>query len=265
MTKFAKTEDPHLDPIPDAGRTGRVSWSNREAKDGSRGSRRVSTPVSGNAHIDKERSAKETGSSDEAIAVTSAPPAVYLNFPFQRNYERFAVALVSGTVCFGLTPRIVPQDSASNWRVDKIFRLARACAYSLHELSPVAGGRLNMAWELGFCMGLTRDTGHQYSVLVKDKHRLQISLSNLAGIDVHVWAGNEEKIFNMLRGIYRRSRGGALSPALLVAVFHATHESYLRLRKQGYDPIYEDMDCFDKVILAARLHLADEFKRMGLA
>ena len=247
--KLGKAEDHYRDAIPNAGRNGEDPGSNGETESGSRSFGSVSIPAAHSA--EKEHPGTSGQPSPNKRVIRRSPPAAYLNCPFQPNYEGKLIALVSGLVCLGIKPHIIPQDMRSRWRLNKIKSLANSCQFSLHDLSPVSGGRLNMAWELGIVMG-TKNPVHKYFILVKEGRQLQKALSNLNGIDPLVHKGTEHGVLSALHRIFQRKE---ITPRLLRAVLGKVRWAYGKLRADGYGLIYEDPVCFDLVVQAAGLHL----------
>ena len=248
--KRGKAENHNHDAVPNAGRNGEDIGPNGETESGSRSAGAVSVPA---AHSVEEEPLGTTGQlSPNKKVIRRIPPAAYLNCPFQPSYEGKLVALVSGLVCLGIKPHIIPQDTRSRWRLNKIKSLAKSCQFSLHDLSPVSGGRLNMAWELGIVMGVTKTPDHECFILVKEGRRLQKALSNLNGIDPLVHKGTEHGVLSALHRIFQRKE---ITPRLLRAVLGKVRWAYGKLRADGYGLIYEDPVCFDLVVQAAGLHL----------
>jgi hypothetical protein len=114
------------------------------------------------------------------------PRSVFLNVPFDQNYEPLFVALISAIVALGRTPRSVLEVAEQGeGRLKRIFGLIRTCPVSIHDLSRVESpARFNMPFELGIAVALSRiDRSHKFVVLEAKRHRLQMTLSDLNGID----------------------------------------------------------------------------------
>lgn len=121
---------------------------------------------------------------------------VFVNCPFDWDFEPILKAILFCLVRFGLRPRIATErNNAGETRIDKIADLIRDSEYSIHDLSRCqareAGEhyRMNMPFELGMDFACRRYGGEPYSgkkilVLEEQKYRYQAALSDLAGIDI---------------------------------------------------------------------------------
>lgn len=138
---------------------------------------------------------------------------VFLNIPYDRQFERLFLAYVAGISAFGLTPRATLEIRSSAGRLDKIVNLIQACDCSIHDLSRVqldrhapSTPRFNMPFELGLTVALekTSTSAHKWFVCESVEHRLQKSLSDLNAIDPGIHGGNVRGVFAQLRNIFRR-------------------------------------------------------------
>jgi hypothetical protein len=120
--------------------------------------------------------------------------AVFINCPFDANYEPLLRSIVFATVCCGFLPRsAVDSGTVSDSRMNRIAEAIFSCRYSIHDLSRCRGegsealARFNMPLELGMAMArrFTADqTGdHDWLILVPDGHQYVKFISDLAGFD----------------------------------------------------------------------------------
>jgi hypothetical protein len=128
--------------------------------------------------------------------------SVFVNCPFDRQYEHILKALLFCLVRFGLRPRIATERSnAGETRIDKISELISGSEYSVHDLSrceALVGGekyRMNMPFELGMDFACRKYGGPQMArkkilVLEEQPYRYQAALSDLAGVDIDAHEGN---------------------------------------------------------------------------
>ena len=139
---------------------------------------------------------------------------VFLNIPYDKQFENLFIAYICGISAFGLGPRATIEIRSSAGRLDKILKLIRGCAYSIHDLSrvqldPVAPRvpRFNMPFELGLSVALERIfmSGHKWFVFEADDHRLQKSLSDLNAVDPKIHGGTVGGVFAQHRNIFTRS------------------------------------------------------------
>lgn len=127
---------------------------------------------------------------------------VFVNCPFDRQYEHILKALLFCLVRFGLRPRIATERSnAGETRIDKISELIAVSEYSIHDLSrceALVGGeryRMNMPFELGMDFACRKYGGPEMAVkkilvLEEQPYRYQAALSDLAGVDIESHEGN---------------------------------------------------------------------------
>jgi hypothetical protein len=150
---------------------------------------------------------------------------VFVNCPFDRQYEHILKAILFCLVRFGLTPRIATErNNAGETRLDKIVELIAASRYSVHDLSrcqAAVGGehyRMNMPFELGMDFACRRFGGSGFEtkailVLEEQRYRYQAALSDLAGVDIEAHDGNYRvavrKVRNWLSGMPGFARIGA--------------------------------------------------------
>lgn len=122
--------------------------------------------------------------------------SVFINCPFDTDYEPVLKALLFCVMRFGLKPRIATEVSnAGETRIAKIERLILQSKFSIHDLSRcqalTAGEhyRMNMPFELGMDFAAARFgtdalRAKQLLVLEEQPYRYQAAISDLAGIDI---------------------------------------------------------------------------------
>ena len=122
--------------------------------------------------------------------------SVFLNCPFDEEFEPILQAMLFCIVYLGLTPRLSSEsnDSGAN-RLEKICNLIENCLYSIHDLSRCEAteigeiARLNMPFELGIDYGVRRRGCRKFGrkkflVLDEKQYRYQKALSDFAGFDI---------------------------------------------------------------------------------
>ena len=137
--------------------------------------------------------------------------SVFVNCPFDQEFEPILQAILFCLVRFGLRPRIATErsDSGEN-RLSKIEELIRASRYSIHDLSraqsKVAGEiyRLNMPFELGIdygcrLFGAPNFADKRILVMSEEPYKYQAALSDLAGSDIVVHKGDYQKAIRCVR------------------------------------------------------------------
>ncbi|MEP5631093.1 MAG: hypothetical protein ABJP79_04365 [Tateyamaria sp.] len=136
---------------------------------------------------------------------------VFVNCPFDAEYESILQAILFCLVRFGLFPRIATERSdAGETRLTKIRELIEASKFSIHDLSRCqsreAGefARLNMPFELGLDFGCRTYFGEPQAqkvilILEEEPYRYQAALSDLAGSDISVHEGDYAKAIRKVR------------------------------------------------------------------
>src|SRR5262245_40062154 len=128
------------------------------------------------------------------MPVAAADRNVFINCPFDADYRPLFEALIFAVVASGYTARCaLEDDDAGNIRFDKLRRLIRESAWSIHDLSRTELGanalpRFNMPFELGLAMGAKyfgskRQRRNKALILVRERHALPAYLSDLGGND----------------------------------------------------------------------------------
>ena len=128
--------------------------------------------------------------------------SVFINCPFDKDYEPVLQAMLFCAVYLGFCPRIATEssDSAEN-RLSKIRRLIENSKYSIHDLSRCQATRkgehfrLNMPFELGVDYGCRQYYGHgrdakKLLILEEERYRYQAAISDLAGCDIQAHGGD---------------------------------------------------------------------------
>jgi hypothetical protein len=121
--------------------------------------------------------------------------AVFINCPFDAEFEPVFDAIFFSTVCCGFMPRsAVESGSTAVPRVERIVQAIFSSKYSIHDLSRCRGegsehfARFNMPLELGIAMArrfMTRRAAqqHDWLLLVPEGHGHLKFVSDLAGFD----------------------------------------------------------------------------------
>lgn len=118
--------------------------------------------------------------------------SVFINCPFDAEYEPTLRAIVFATVACGFVPRsAIESGSVAKPRLERILEPVFASRYSIHDLSRCKGegtqglARFNMPLELGMVMARRHmaPSEHDWLALVPDGHAYLSFISDLAGID----------------------------------------------------------------------------------
>jgi|SRR5882724_638510 len=156
---------------------------------------------------------------------------VFINCPFDGQYEPLFLALIAGLSGLGLTPRcVLGIPSGARDRLDRIFRLICQCGSSVHDLSCMGGRRglprFNMPFELGLAVAMSlSDTGHRWFLFEARPYRLQRTLSDVNGFDPYIHGGTP-------RGVLRELANAFITPGRETNV-HDLESVYRRLVRLG--------------------------------
>lgn len=130
-----------------------------------------------------------------------AIPTVFLNCPYDTEYEPVLDAIVFTCVCCGFLPRsAIDSGSSGTSRIDRIKAALRACQYSVHDRSRCRGegednlARLNMPVELGMAMMLAELEGHEWMALAPLGAEYSHFVSDLRGYDLERHDGNPRTV-----------------------------------------------------------------------
>lgn len=141
------------------------------------------------------------------------PGKVFLNIPYDADFQELYLAYVAGLTSLGYTPRATLEIPAGTRRLDRIINLIQECDFSIHDLSRVQLDgrhprvpRFNMPFELGLALAWGRfaRAKHRWFVFEEKQHRLAKSLSDLNGTDPLIHAGTVGGVFSELSNAFIR-------------------------------------------------------------
>lgn len=136
---------------------------------------------------------------------------VFINCPFDKDYEPILQAIIFTIIYLGLRPRLATESGDSaDLRLARIVRLIEESKYSIHDLSRCQARtegeyyRLNMPFELGIDYGCRSFLGNgrenkKILILEEHRYRYQASISDLAGCDIQTHDGNYQKAVRKVR------------------------------------------------------------------
>jgi hypothetical protein len=136
---------------------------------------------------------------------------VFLNIPYDKQFQHLCLAYICGLSAFGLVPRATLEIPSGARRLDRILKLIRNCQYSIHDLSRVEldtkwppTPRFNMPLELGLCVALATTAGkrHAWFVCESRLRRLSKSLSDMDGTDAHIHSGSVNGVFREICNVF---------------------------------------------------------------
>ena len=139
--------------------------------------------------------------------------AVFLNIPYDEEFQKLYIAYIVGLSQLGFDPRITSGIPGGERRLDRVLALIQSCRYSIHDLSrvelsvaPPATPRFNMALELGLTIiwAKMHPKRHTWFLWESTPRRLQKSMSDLDGTDPYIHSGTVEGILSELRNAFVR-------------------------------------------------------------
>jgi hypothetical protein len=163
---------------------------------------------------------------------------VFLNCPFDRDYEPLFRALVFSVLLCGFQPRAALEiDDGSEVRIEKIVRILRESKYAIHDLSrteldsTLALPRFNMPLELGLFLGAKYfGTGRQREkacvIFDRDRYRYQAFCSDIAGQDIRAHKQDEAGLIRSVRDALRTWRPDAAIPG--GSEIHRRYRAFVR-------------------------------------
>jgi hypothetical protein len=185
---------------------------------------------------------------------------VFLNVPYDNQFERLYLAFIAGLSAFGLIPRTTLEIPGGERRLDRIAALVRNCRYSLHDLSRVeldnrrpATPRFNMPFELGLAVAWQKMARrrHTWFVFETRLRRAEKSLSDLSGTDIYVHDGTVRGVFRQLCNALVRVRHPPTVGRML-AVYRDLARALPELQEQtGAGSLFEAR-IFKEIVAAAQ-------------
>lgn len=182
--------------------------------------------------------------------------SVFVNCPFDDEYEATLQAILFCIIFLGYTPRLAKERMDSGeFRLDKIREFIEASQYSIHDLSRCQASekgelfRLNMPLELGLDYGCKKYFGGKRSnkkilILEKEPYRYQAAISDLAGFDISHHNGEYEIAMKNVRAWIVSSAKISAPPAptkIINSYYDFQEWNFETLLKEGYSEkdIYE--------------------------
>jgi hypothetical protein len=164
------------------------------------------------------------------------PNAVFLNIPYDEEFQKLYLAYIVGLSQLGFDPFITSGITGGERRLDKVLALIQSCRYSIHDLSrvevsvaPPATPRFNMPLELGLTITWAKlnPKRHTWFLWESTPRRLQKSMSDLDGTDPYIHSGTVEGVLRELRNAFVRD--GAPSVQSMMAGYRIVEEQIERI------------------------------------
>ena len=136
--------------------------------------------------------------------------SVFINCPFDENYQPFFDAILFTVYFCNFTPRCAKEvDDGTENRIDKIVKIIKESRYAIHDLSRTELNnddlpRFNMPFELGLFMGARKFGGgpnrHKKALILDiEPHRYQKFILDISGIDVTSHGGEVRSAVRQVR------------------------------------------------------------------
>lgn len=191
---------------------------------------------------------------------------VFINIPFDSQYEPLYIALIVGLVGIGLIPRsslevpiVTRGGRRPRGRLRRIFELLRSCEFSLHDLSRVQLSssaprcpRFNMPFEAGLAVALSwSGNKNRWYILEARDYRLQKSLSDLNGHDPFIHGGSVQGVLVALTDIFPGQRHQP-DPTQLLSLYRRVRKASAKLKRSYRNNLFGP-SCFRQLIAISQL------------
>lgn len=164
---------------------------------------------------------------------------VFINCPFDSEFEHLLQAIMFCVVDLGFTPRLaIEVEDGGEIRLDKIRSLIEASKYSIHDLSRCQAKfegehfRLNMPFELGIDYGCRQYFGSgrenkRFLILEEEKYRYQAALSDISGSDIQAHNADFQIAVKKVRNwLVNVTDADPLGPSLIFSHYFTFQEWY---------------------------------------
>ena len=151
------------------------------------------------------------------------PNAVFLNIPYDEEFQSLYLAYIVGLYQLGLTPFLASGIPGGERRLNRILTMVKNCRYSIHDLSrvelsaiPPATPRFNMPLELGLTItwAMLYPRRHTWFLWESAPKRIQKSMSDLDGTDPHIHSGTVLGVLSELRNAFVRKNAPSVQDML---------------------------------------------------
>jgi hypothetical protein len=154
----------------------------------------------------------------------AASASVFINCPFDEQYQPIFDAIVFCVVACGFVPRCTLElTDAGEVRIEKIYGLISQCNHSIHDISrtevadqPYQLPRFNMPLELGIFLGAKRFGGkssHKRCIIMdRAPYRYKRFISDIGGQDVRAHDRNPAQAIRRVRDWFQSAPGKAAIP-----------------------------------------------------
>jgi hypothetical protein len=190
--------------------------------------------------------------------------SVFLNIPYDKEFEDLYVAYIVGLTQLGLRVNAalaVPNQG----RLETIIRLIEKSNFSIHDLSrdDLSKGipRFNMPLELGLALYRSHATKGRHRVYVFESkpYRTQRSTSDINGIDPQIHHGTAKGVMAGLRNILRQPGDVTTVPEMLLS-YNAVKRKLPEFKKNAGGKSLFEASVFHDLTLAALVESQERSK-----
>lgn len=197
--------------------------------------------------------------------------SVFINCPFDKDYEPILQAILFCIVYLGMTPRLATErcDSGEN-RLAKIISLIEQSKFSIHDLSRCeakAKGeayRLNMPFELGVDYGCRQYRrgmkGKKFLILEEHDYRYRKALSDISGFDIEAHDGDYQKAVRKVRNWLVGETGLEVGGPAKISAAYSDFQKWYYERQLAEGCSDEDIQAYPTALLLAAMN---EWMRKG--
>ena len=181
--------------------------------------------------------------------------SVFLNIPYDKEFEDLYVAYIVGLTQLGLRVNAtlaVPNQG----RLEAIIGLIDESNFSIHDLSRIKSSKgiplFNMPLELGLALYRSHATKGRHRVYVFESkpYRTQKSTSDINGIDPQIHHGTARGVMAGLRNILRQPGDVTTVPEMLIS-FRAVQRKLPELRLNAGGKSLFEASVFHDLTVAA--------------
>jgi hypothetical protein len=185
--------------------------------------------------------------------------AVFLNIPYDENFERPYLAYIVGLVQLGLEPRVTLGVPGGERRLDRILERIQSCRYSIHDLSRVEVSRrspriprFNTPFELGLTVAWAKlhPNLHTWFVCETERYRVDRSLSDLGGTDPNIHDGTVSGVMRELCNAFVR-RNSPRPTQMVKSYRMVARRKEAIMSDAGADSLFEAR-VFEDLVFAAK-------------
>jgi hypothetical protein len=197
---------------------------------------------------------------------------VFINCPFDKDYEPILQAIIFCVIYAGFVPRIaLESNNSAETRITKILEIINSSKFSIHDISRCQAKsegeyyRLNMPFELGIDYG-SRAFGRKLRdkrilILEEQRFRYQAAISDLSGCDIQMHKGDFATAIRKVRNWLVSEAGVSIEGASTIFGAYSDFQEwyYERQIKLGFSdediqdyPTIELMDAMEEWVVLGK-------------